>query len=131
MSSTPSDREYEEREAREFQRQMKAADKGSLAERREAAASFAEALRDPPLIAERVRWLVEGCFGYGAMQAARRIVEAKRMNRTAALTQIVCALDFMCPVQAGIGEWKKLAPAEKSALAAAVNREIEKAEVRE
>lgn len=131
MSSIPSQQEYEEREAREFRRQMSAADKGSLAERREAAASFAEALRDPALVAERVRWLMEGCFGHGAMQAARGIVEAKRMNRAAALTQIVCALDFLCPVRAGIAEWKKLAPAEKTALAAAVNREIEKAEVRE
>ena len=130
MPSIPTQAQYEAREAAEFRRQMTAAEKGPLAERREAAARFAEALRDPALIAERIGWLLAGNYGHGAMVAAKRAATG-RGNKAAALTQMVCAIEWMCPVKLGIAEWKRLTASEKRKLDAAVKRAIKASEVQE
>jgi hypothetical protein len=120
--------EYEMREAAEFHREMSEADKGSLAERKEACREFAQAMRDPALVAERVGWLIDGNYGYGAMQAAKRAIAATRSNRQAILTHMIGAIEWKCPARMAVTAWKKLSSAEKAALAKAINAEIKGAE---
>lgn len=125
-SNIPSQHEYEMREAREFNRQLDEVERGSLAERKEAAASFYEAMaHDPGLVAERVGWLLNGSYGYGSYKAAMDVARRPRMNRAALLTQWTGALEWMSPMRMTIASWKKLTPAQKKHLDAAVMREIE------
>lgn len=119
------DAEYEENERRIFNRDMREAESGSVAERRESCMEAFEIMRDDPdRVAERVSWLLDGTMGYGAMQAARRIASNPRMNRVAALTQIVGALEYKCPQPMFIRAWKKLSTEQKARLNRAVEREL-------
>lgn len=120
--------EYEMREAAEFHRQMSAADKGSLSERKEACKAFSEAMRDPELVAERISWLLDGNYGYGAMQAAKRAVANKRMNRAAVLTHMIGAIEWQCPARMAAQAWKKLSRDEQKALDKAICAEIKQSE---
>lgn len=113
----PSDYEYEMREAQEYQKHLRDVENASLIDRKEACTNFFDDMcRYPDMIGERVSWLVSGEYGWGAMKAAKRIIKSPRMNRVAALTQIVAALDWACPRKMAISAWKKLTTAQKSAL---------------
>lgn len=119
------DREYEQREAMEFYRQLQSVEKSPLAHRKEAAKEFGEALRDPSLIGERIGWLFAGNYGYGGMKKAQQVLKmTARANKVAILTQMIAAVEWMCPARAAVAEWKKLTPAEKTALDKAVKAEI-------
>lgn len=120
-----SDFAYEMNESREFQKQLKEAESGSLQERQEARDEFARDMKDADLVAQRVGWLLEGNYGYGAMKAARRVLKmSKRANKEAQLTHMVAALEWKCPARMAVSAWKKLSSAEKSALNAAIRREM-------
>jgi hypothetical protein len=124
----PSQREYEEREWREFQRQLKDAEGGSLSERREACQSFFEVMRDDPdLVGQRIGWLLDGNYGYGSYKAAHQTLTHVRMNRAAWLTNTIGALEWMCPQRMITQAWKRLTPEQKSRLQRAVDREISSA----
>ena len=127
MGSIPSQEEYERRAAQEFQRQLREADKNPS--RRADAKHFGEQLAaDPDLIAERIGWLLNGSYGFGAMKAAERVVANTRMNRHAWLVQTIAALEWQCPQRSAIAAWKKLTRDEKRALDAAIKRELRDAE---
>ena len=121
-----ADHEYEAREWREFDSRMRDADKGTLSERKQACAEFVEAMAtDPALVGERIGWLLDGNYGYGAMQAAKRVVAGgPRMNKAAQLVQMIGALEWMCPPRAAAQGWKKLTASQKTALDKAVKAEI-------
>ena len=127
MSSIETKHEYEQREAREFQRQLRDAERNPS--RRADAADFREQLAaDPALVAERIGWLLNGSYGYGAMVAAKGVLSRKRMNRVAWLVQTVGALEWRCPRAASVKAWKSLSPSEKRKLAVAVKRAIKAGE---
>lgn len=122
-SRIPSQQEYENREAREFQRQLSEAEKNP--DKRADAERFREALAsDPALVAERVGWLIAGNYGYGAMQAAKRVLGQKRMNRAAWLVQVTGAVEWSVPPRLVAAAWKKLSGPQKEALVRAVEREV-------
>ena len=100
----------------------------SLSDRKEACAEFAEALKDPALIGERIGWLIDGNYGHGEMLKAKQIIASPRMNRRAALTHLIGIYEWQCPGDMGVRAWKKLTPAEKKALDDAVDIVIEAAE---
>ena len=94
----PTQREYEEREAADLRRKLTEIERAPLAERREAAAAYTEALSQyPEVVAERVEWLINGSYGYGAHAAARRILADTHSNRAAQLGQLTAALEWLCP----------------------------------
>jgi len=65
--------------------------------RQERRAEFARDMADSPeLVAERVEWLIDGSYGYGAYQLADQIRGNKRMNRVAALSQLVGSVEWGC-----------------------------------
>src|SRR3990167_3089706 len=109
-SRIPSQHEYEQREAQEFHRHLTEVEKAPLTDRKEACANFLYAMQhNPDIIGERIGWLIDGNYGYGAMKAARRIAEAGgRTNKAAQLTHLVAAFEWKCPPRLAVAAWKKL-----------------------
>jgi hypothetical protein len=110
-------------------RKMDEVSRAPLSDRQEARAAFGEAMAtDPALVAERVGWLIDGNYGYGEMIKAKQVIASPRMNRRAALTQMVGVYEWNCPGDFSADAWKKLSGAQKSALDAALDVVIEAAE---
>ena len=120
--------QYEMRSLREAQAHEAEINRAPLSDRKEAQESFAEALRDPALVAERIGWLIDGNYGYGEMLMAKRVVRNKRTNREAALTQMVAIFEWQCPARMAVDAWKKLSASEKRTLDDAVKIVIGEAE---
>ncbi len=128
-SGVPSQAEYERNELLEAHRRLDEVEKAPLADRKEAAAEFLAAMRDHPgLVAERIGWLLDGNYGYGAMQKAKQILGSPRMNRSAALTHMIGAFEWSTPNAMAIAGWKKLTKGQQAALEKAVQAAIRDAE---
>jgi hypothetical protein len=128
----PSQAEYERRELDEARQQLDAVRRAPLADRKEAQEQFLEAMRDrPEVVGERVGWLLDGNYGYGSMLLAKRVLGSPRMNRAAALTQMVGAFEWQSPEDMTRAAWKKLSASEKARLEDAVQVAIENAESEE
>jgi hypothetical protein len=126
---TPSNAEYESNERRRAILDEQRIDQSPLRDRKEAQAAFHEAMaRDPATVAERISWLIDGNYGYGQMMMAKQVVGSPRMNREAALTQLVAVFEWQCPRNLAVDAWKKLTPAQKKALSEAVAVVVESAE---
>lgn len=97
-SVSESQAEYEARERTAFRKQLDDVDRAPLADRQAARQEWAAALvAEPPLIAERVSWLLNGSYGYGSYSAARDVMASPRMNHAAWLGQTIAALEWQCP----------------------------------
>lgn len=131
-SGIPSQAEYERRELQEAQQRLTEVERAPLADRKEAASEFFEAMRDrPEVVAERVGWLLDGNYGYGQMMLAKRVLGSPRMNRSAALTQMVAAYEWSSPSALTRASWKKLTKGQQAALEKAVQAAIKSAESEE
>ncbi len=131
-SGLPSQGEHERNELAEANRKLREVDHAPLAERKEAAAEFLVAMRDhPAMVAERIGWLLDGSYGYGAGLMAKRVLGSPRMNRPAALTHMIAAFEWSTPGVMAIAGWKKLTKAQQSALDKAVLATIKSAESEE
>ena len=125
----PSQAEYGRNERRSADIFEQRINKSPLRDRQEARAAFLEAMAtDPATVAERISWLIDGHYGYGEMLAARQVVASPRMNHEAGLTQLVAVFEWQCPRVMAVDAWKKLTPAQKKALSAAVAVVVEGAE---
>lgn len=128
-SGIPTQAEYERNELAMAARREREIDQQPLADRKEAQQSFLLAMRDDPgVVAERISWLLGGDYGWGAMTLAKRVLASPRMNRRAILTQSIAVHEWMCPRRMAVDAWKKLAPAQKRLLDAAVDVVIASAE---
>ena len=124
-----SQADYERRELTEARNKLTELRRAPLADRKEAQAEFFKAMReDPELVAERLGWLIGGNYGYGAMLMAKQALGSPRMNRSAALTQLVGAFEWMTPEDMVRAAWKKLSASEKAALESAVQGAIASAQ---
>jgi len=113
----------------EARRREMEVERAPLSERRENATSFLDVMqRDPALVAERIGWLIDGNYGYGEMLVTKRVVANPRLNRRAALIQLVGIYEWMTPRDMVIRAWKKLTTGQKRDLDAAVDVVIEVAE---
>lgn len=125
---TISQAQYESNERARLAIQIARVESASLIDRRAGRDSLAEALTVPGLIEERLRWLFEGCYGYGAMMKAREIA-ASKMNRPAALMQLLGAVEWQCPGSMTRALFNAMAPADQQALNTAIVAVIESQEV--
>ena len=126
--SIPTQREYEAQQARLLGAQLHAVDTAPLAERREAREAYREAMAEThAIIGERVEWLIEGCYGYGACDAAARILAAKRGNKVAQLGALVAALEWRCPAKFANQAWNTLTPKQQAAVTRAIVRAMKTA----
>ena len=127
-SGTPSQAEYERRELSNARNRINKLHRAPLADRKEAQAEFLEAMRDDPeLVAERLGWLLAGHYGDGEKLLAKQVLGSPRMNRSAALTQMIGAFEWMTPEDMVRAAWKKLSAGEKAALESAVQGAIARA----
>jgi hypothetical protein len=125
----PSQSEYERRERMEAIRREQEVERAPLRDRKEAQQSFLEAMRErPAIVASRIGWLLDGNYGYGPMVMAKQVLGSPRMNREAALTQMIAVHEWMVPRRMAAEAWKKLTSAEKASLSEAVAEEIREAE---
>jgi hypothetical protein len=126
VSRIPSQHEYEAREARMYHAQVAEIEKAPLSERKEAASDFLAAMKHyPDTVAERVGWLIDGNYGKGSYDAARRVLAmGARANKAATLTQMIAQLEWRCPARMAAAAWKKLSPSEKARLDHAVKSMI-------
>jgi hypothetical protein len=120
-SGIPSQVEYERRELADAHKKLDEVKRAPLADRKEAQREFLEAMRaHPDLVGERIGWLLDGNYGYGPMLLAKRVLGSPRMNRSAALTQMVGALEWQSPEDMTRAVWKKLSASEKARLESVV-----------
>lgn len=125
----PSEAEYERRELHNAYQKLVDVKNLPLAERKENKAELFEAMqKHPGIIAERIGWLLDGNYGYGERLQALRILKSPRMNREAALTQLIASHEWMVPADMTMAAWKKLTAAEKKKLDKLVKKEIRDAE---
>ena len=89
--------QYHNDEMKRLDNQLLAIERSPLADRREAMKDYADMMQDSALVGERVEWILGGSYGYGAMMRARDIAKRPRMNRVAALSMLIAALDHNCP----------------------------------
>jgi hypothetical protein len=128
-SGIPSQAEYERRELTEAHSKLAEIRRAPLADRKEAQAAFFATMRDDPeVVGERVGWLIDGNYGYGAMMLAKRVLGSRRMNRSAALTQMIGAFEWQSPEDMTREVWNKLSASEKARLESAVQAAIVSAE---
>lgn len=131
-SGTPSQTEYERRELADARGRLGEVRRAPLADRKAAQAQFFEAMRDhPELVAERLGWLLDGSYGWGEGQLAKQILASPRMNRSAALTQMVGVFEWQSPEDMSRAAWKKLSAGEKARLESEVQAAISSAESEE
>jgi hypothetical protein len=125
MTRIPTQREYEDREAQMFYKQLEGVEKAPLAERKEAATEWGAALQShPKTVAERVGWLLAGNYGYGSYVKARQVACSPRMNRVASLAQMIAALEWQAPSAMARSQFSKLSPQQKKTVNEAVAHEI-------
>src|SRR4029077_11687141 len=128
-SGIPSQAEYGRRELVAAHRILEEVRRMSLPDRKESQASFFEVMRgEPELVAERIGWRVDGNSGYGAMLLAKQVLASPRMNRSAALTQMIGSFEWSSPEDLSRAAWKKLSAGEKARLEREVQRVIADAE---
>jgi len=96
--TTPTKAQYERDVIRRFQSELREIEKAPLYERKKAVDKWKGSLKtEPEAIAERVGWLLDGSYGEGAYIRAREIARSPRMNRPAALSQMVAAMEWRTP----------------------------------
>ena len=71
-------------------------------------------MRDCLLLSERAGWLLAGNYGKGAYDEAWRIVKAKRGNRTAALGQLLAAMEWRGSSREARAAWGRLTATEQA-----------------
>jgi len=117
---------YEDQEIRLYHKQVEEVAKAPLNDRKAGAKEWFEAMRDSPnTVAERVRWLLLGNYGYGSYVKARQIAVSKGMNRVAVLANMTAELEWQCPAKMASDEWKKLTVAQQQTLGSAITHVIE------
>ena len=120
------DREYVDYKRREYAGQIVGVERASKADKLEAAAEFEKSLTEHPwIIVERMRWMLEGHYGYGAAEAANRVLTAsKKANKKAMLFQMIGRLEWSCPVYYINKAWKEISAEAQVAIKELIDQEI-------
>ena len=103
--------------------EVRRVERAPRAEQREAAEEFADALRDPELIGERIGWLLMGDFGEGAFLEARGQLDSIR-NPAALLLRMIAIAEWNATPRDATNAWKALTAGEKMALDRAIQHEM-------
>jgi hypothetical protein len=120
---------------------LNALQRAPLADRREAKAEWQDAITNQPqLVAERVAWLLNGCYGEEAYTAARQVVTNPRnavawlaarqvvtnpRNAVAWLAQAIAAHEWGCPPREAWAAWRALTAEEREAVNSAIRAAVD------
>ena len=114
----PEDRECSPRDRKNERARFLARRKGwesaPLADRKDAAKSYADLLRNPAALAERLNWLRGGSYGAAEKAEADAILAKPRLNRSAHLGCLLAGVECGCPGRGAAGAYKALTAAEKA-----------------
>jgi len=122
---------YEQREATMLHKQIADLSNAPLADRKSAAVDWAFALAECAAhpndctLTERAGWLFNGDYGKGAYDRAHAIANQKRGNKTAALGQLLAAVEWQCPNTEARWGWNQLTYEAQDIVTAALERIIE------
>ena len=126
MSISPETLRYESNERMMLEKQIRGTETAPLSDRKDAQHKFYLAmLEEPFLVADRIRWIFQGNYGWGAMRRADEILMRPRSNREAQLTQLVGALEWGCPPRETNAAWNKLDQRAKTALDQAIRKVLD------
>lgn len=118
----PTRKQYEAREMAEFRRQLSEVD-------REGGKEFRKAMiEEPELVAQRVSWLLSGCYGWGSCHAAHDVLGNLKMNREAWLVATIGALEWRSAAPTTHRNWRLMSTGQRAALSRAVQAVIAAAE---
>jgi hypothetical protein len=115
-----NNQQYELSEAIIHSRYTQSIDRAPLAERKESQADALNLMRDPETLTRLTGYMLDGNYGYHPHKIAREIAENVRMNRTAALTALVCLYECRTPNANTRAAWHQLTASEQTAANAAV-----------
>lgn len=108
-----------------LRQQLANVESAPLLERQDARKEYADdSASHPEVVAQRVWWLLTGCYGYGSYVAALRIADNPRMNRPAALAIMVAALEWFCPAAFARQAFNGLTTEQQATLTKAIRAEI-------
>lgn len=109
--------EYERIEAARLRKDLQDIERAPLADRREAKEALVYSLKyEREVIIDRLDWLLNGTYGKGAYDAAHAIRQNKRMNRAAAIFQLLAALEWRCSAPMTRAAWLALPAKDGAAL---------------
>ncbi len=125
MTTVPTQAQYEANKWRMLQKQLAEIEAQPKIDALAAFEELKKDIKDSRLIAERVSWLLDGNYGYGAMKEAQKVLAmGKSANKPAALTNLIGALEWRCKRAHILKAWKALTSAEQSALTVALDKVI-------
>lgn len=111
------DKAYHDNEMKRFYTQVKEIDTLPRADKAENKARLLECWTTyPEIFAERIGWLLNGTYGYGAMIKALQIADNHRMNRTAGLSHLAACLEWSTNQAAAVAAWKTLTTTQQAKL---------------
>ena len=94
-------------------------------ERYEASVEFLATCRtDAPLVAERIAWILGGCYGYGAYAASRQMVDSMR-NPKPTLFYFIASLEWQVGDYYAAKCWQSLTAEERERLNELIGVEVE------
>jgi len=118
-TTIPTNAQYHAGEMKRHANHIARIERAPLADRQAARADFARTLADTDAAVARLGFLFLGNYGYGAMMAARDILARPRMNRIAALSQLVAAYEDSCPANFARDAYMALSLEQQRAIDAA------------
>jgi len=123
MTQIPSFDEYKQNEVRkfraEYERIQKEPEVGA-----NGAQFYVDCVKDPELVAERIGWLLNGTYGFAEQYTAGQILNNKRMNQVAALSQMIAVIEWQTSTARAREEWKNLTKDEQKKLDSLIRAEI-------
>ena len=123
--NTPTQAQYEANEAKQLAKLLQEVEAIKGEDAQEGREQYMELLCNASMMQERLGWLFEGSYGYGAQKKAIAIAEAsKRTNKTAQLCMLLAALDCSCKRYMAASAWKALGSLRKVSVAYAVDNAI-------
>lgn len=117
-----ADSNYDRQSLGEYWADIQRVKRAPLAKRKENRDEFTESMRDDPkYVAERIDWMLDGCYGRGAaLVAERELARDMRANKVANLNIMIGALEWSCPADMAVAGWKTLTKPQREALDAAI-----------
>lgn len=110
----------------DFNKDMRRAETANLEDSQAARAEWLDALRNSAdTVIERIEWLLDGNYGWGAYECARETITNTRMNRSAWLGQVIANLEWQCPSNFAREAWNKLDGEKQENITAAINDVID------
>lgn len=116
--------QYELNESLSLMATLQRVEKSPLADRNQGKDEYRTMMiAAPEIIKERIQWIIDGNYGYGAMKSAERSIQS-RGNKIAQLAILVAALEYGCPSRMAAEAFNSLSKDQQKAINAAISELI-------